>query len=423
MPAFRREVRTDDGGYYEAFVYGSRDAQPTTVGASIVGVAVDGVIAIEERPLRIVASGEIPNHPNNLTRRRTVVALDEQGFTLGREVRETPAPPRPIVETCPVSGKSTPAPKAGDGTVAAVTEQQVVVEAGGQFHYLCSGGHILGFEEDLIAQEGGNGGPSKPTNPPAATQSTGYKSHLLMRVAFPEALKGSVTEAEGHTLGKNVQDWFVDTSYGAMSFFTTVSPLIVLPRTEAWYKSQDTGSAFEVLTDARAAAKVAGFDPANFDFDTVIYTGTPGSFGGQAYVGGKGCWLKSGTGTGVACHEFGHNFGLWHSNFWSTTNGSAIGGGSHVEYGDNFDTMGSASAGDLQFNAYQKNLLNWMPTPVVHDVSASGSYRIYQMDQPALDPRQRYAIKILKDADRDYWVDFRQKFTTNAWVQGGVFLH
>jgi hypothetical protein len=100
-----------------------------------------------------------------------------------------------------------------------------------------------------------------------------------------------------------------------------------------------------------------------------------------------------------------------------------IGGGTHVEYGDTFDTMGSASAGDLQFNACHKNLLNWIPTALVHDVTVSGTYRIYQMDQPAQNPRLRYAIKTRKDADRDYWIDLRQKFTTNAWVQGGVFLH
>ncbi len=423
-PAYRREVRTDDGGIYRASTFGARNSLPTTDGAYIVGIAVDDFLAVDERPLRVVESGEIPNHPNNLTRSRTVISLDASGFTTGRIIDHSPQPPHEIVETCPVSGESTEAPKAEGGVPAPVTEEQVVVEAGGQFHFLCSGGHILGFEDELVVREGGNGGPSKPTTPPAATQGTGYKSHLLMRVAFPEALKGSVTEKEGHDLGKNVQDWFMDNSYGAMSFMTTVSPLIVLPRSEAWYKDQDTGgSAYEVLWDARVAARQAGFDPANYDFDTVIFTGTPGAFGGQAYVGGKGCWLKSGTGTGVAAHEYGHNFGLWHSNFWSTTNGSAIGGGSHVEYGDSFDTMGSASAGDYHFNAYQKNLLNWMPNAVVHDVASSGTYRIHQMDQPAQDPRLRYAIKIRKDADRDYWVDLRQKFASNAWVQGGVFLH
>ena len=424
VPPYRREVRTDDGGLYRAFVYGERLGQQTTERASIIGIAVDDLLAVDERRLRTVASGEIPNHPNNLTRERTLAKTDAQGFSLGKQISTASAPARDAVETCPVSGQSTVAPKAADGSLAPVSSEQIVVEAGGQFHFLCSGGHIHIFEEDLIAREGGNGGPTLPTSPPAATQSTGYKSHLLMRVAFPEALKGSVTEKEGYDLGKNVQDWFLDTSFGAMTFETTVTPLLILPRTETWNKDQDTGGgATEVLTDARIAAKAAGFDPANFNFDTVIYTGTPGGFGGQAYVGGKGCWLKSGTSTGVACHEYGHNFGLWHANFWSTTNGSVIGGGTHVEYGDSFDTMGSASAGDLQYNAYEKNILNWMPTALVNDATTSGTYRIYQMDQPRQDPRLRYALKIRKDSDRDYWVDLRQRFPTNAWVQGGVFLH
>ncbi len=424
VPPYRREVRMRDGGYYRAFVYGERLTQQTTESTSIVGVAVDDLMAVDERRLRTVASGEIPNHPNNLTRERTVAKTDAQGFSLGRQITTAPAPPRDTVETCPISGLSTVVPKADDGGFAPVGSEQIVVEAGGKFHFLCTGGHIHAFEEELIAREGGNGGPTQPTSPPTATQSTGYKSHLLMRIAFPEALKGSVTEKEGHDLGKNVQDWLLDSSYGAMTFATTVTPLLILPRTEAWYKEQDTGgNAYEVLTDARAAAKAAGFDPANFNFDTVIYTGSPGGFSGQAYVGSKGCWLKSGTNTGVACHEYGHNFGLWHANFWSTTNGSVIGGGTHSEYGDSFDTMGTASAGDLQFNACHKNILNWIPTTLVNDATTSGTYRIYQMDQPRQDPRLRYALKIRKDSDRDYWVDLRQRFTSNAWVQGGVFLH
>lgn len=417
-PAIRRHVQTDDGGNYRAFVYGNRAAQKTTKRASIVGIAVDDFLAVDEIPLRVVSAGEIPNHPNNLTQRRSVTTRDDTGFSADRVLREMGAS-KPIVEVCPVSGIATPVPE----KTAPIAAEQPVIEAEGQFQFLCSGGHIHEYRDALIAREGGNGGPSLPTNPPSTTQSTGYRTHLLMRVAFPEALRASVTEKEGHTLGQGVQDWFMDSSFGKLSFITTVTPLIVLPRSEAWYKSQDSGSAYEVLSDARVASKTAGFDPSNFHFDTVIYTGSPGSFGGQAYVGGKGCWLKSGTGVGVAAHEYGHNFGLWHANFWNTSETSVIGGGSHVEYGDSFDTMGSASAGDLQFNACHKNMLGWIPSTLVHSVEASGTFRIYQMDQPRQDPALKYGLKIRKDADRDYWVDLRQKFSTNKWVQGGVFLH
>ena len=419
-PAIRRQVRTDDGANYRAFVFGRRSTQQTTERASIVGIAVDDFLAVDESPLRVVAAGEIPNHPNNLTQRRRVTTRDSRGFSEGRELREQAAA-KPLVDVCPISGIASPLPESN----APISAEQPVIEAEGQVQFLCSGGHVHAYRDMLVAREGANGGPAKPSNLPTATQSTGYKSHLLMRVAFPEVRKESVSEKEGYQLGKDVEDWFVDSSFGKLSFITTVTPLLILPRTEAWYKDVDTsGSSYEVLTDARIAAKAAGFDPANFDFDTVIFTGSPGSFGGQAYVGGKGCWLKSGTGIGVACHEYGHNFGLWHANSWNTSGASIIGSGTHVEYGDSFDTMGSASAGDLQFNACHKNILGWMPDSVIHTVRSSGTYRIYQMDQPRQDPALRYAIKVRKDSDRDYWVDLRQKsFSSNRWVAGGVFLH
>ncbi len=419
-PAIRRHVRTDDGGNYRAFVFGRRNTQQTTERASIVGIAVDDFLAVDESPLRVVAAGEIPNHPGNLTQRRRVTSKDDAGFSAEISLREQAAA-KPLVDVCPVSGIESPLPENN----APVSADQPVIEAEGKFQFLCTGGHIHAYRDSLVAREGANGGPAKASNLPTATQATGFKSHLLMRVAFPEVRKESVSEKEGYQLGKDVEDWFVDSSFGKLTFITTVTPILILPRTEAWYKNADTsGSSYEVLADARVAAKAAGFDPANFDFDTVIFTGTPGSFGGQAYVGGKGCWLKSGTGVGVACHEYGHNFGLWHANSWNTGGASTIGSGTHVEYGDSFDTMGSASAGDLQFNACHKNLLGWIPAASIHNVKASGTYRIHQMDQARQDPALRYALKVQKDSDRDYWVDLRQRsFSSNRWVAGGVFLH
>ncbi|MEQ1750115.1 MAG: Calx-beta domain-containing protein, partial [Prosthecobacter sp.] len=422
--AYRREVRTQDGGVYDAHVFGDRLVQQTTHEMSVVGIAVDDVMVVDERPLRVMEAGEIPNHPNNLTRTRTLKPLDARGFVQDLIVSESPAPSRSVVETCPVSGQSTPAPKTSPGIFSAVTPNEPVVEAGGQVHYLCSGGHIRVFEDGILMQEGGNGGPITVLNAPTPTKSTGHRTNLLMRVAFPESMKPSITETEGYELGKNVQDWMLDVSSGRMTFATTVTPVIVLPRTEAWYIARDTnGGAQDVLYDARAAAKLAGFDTANYDFDAVIYSGVPGSFGGQAALGAKDCWLKSGTGVGVACHEYGHNFGLMHANYWSTTNGSTIGGGTHIEYGDFFDTMGNAVAGDYQFNACHKNILNWLPLVHTHEVITSGMYRIHQVDQPAQDTHLRYALKIRKDTARSYWVEYRQKFLSNTGIQNGVLLH
>lgn len=415
--SIRREVRTDDGGVYNAFVFGRRETQQTTERSSVLGIAVDDALAVEARAVRVVAAGQIPNHPNNRTRRRTVQPRDDKGFVQESELRETPAPERPLVETCPVSGIVT----AVSETPVAVTREQVVVEAGGQFHYLCSGGHIAGFEDEILLREGANGGPINPTNPPTPTTSTGYRRNLLIRVAFPETLNGLVTEQEGYDLSKSVQDWLLESSYGALTFATTVTPLIIMPRTEAWYVSRDTnGGATDVQIDARAAAKVAGFDTANFDFDAVIYNGAPGNFSGQAALAGKGCWLKSPS-TGVACHEFGHNLGLWHANYWNTTTGSPIGVGVNNEYGDSYDTMGTANAGIHEFNVVNKWGLKWIADSVIHDVVSSGTYRIYQMDQPTQSPLLRYALKTRKDAQRNYWAEFRQKWTTSGQLNA-IFL-
>ena len=102
--SIRREVRTDDGGVYNAFVFGRRETQQTTERSSVLGIAVDDAMAVDARAVRVVAAGEIPNHPNNRTRRRTVQPRDDKGFVQESELRETPAPERPLVETCPVSG-------------------------------------------------------------------------------------------------------------------------------------------------------------------------------------------------------------------------------------------------------------------------------------------------------------------------------
>jgi hypothetical protein len=129
---------------------------------------------------------------------------------------------------------------------------------------------------------------------------------------------------------------------------------------------------------------------------------------------------------GVTAHELGHNYGLLHANFWDTSidNSSlGIGLGANVEYGNIYDTMGAASAGNNQFNAMFKNFLDWLPNTAVADASSNGVYRIYPFDVPNRVAGRVYAATIRKDYQRDYWVEFRQAFTSNPWLQYGVLLN
>ena len=161
-----------------------------------------------------------------------MIARGPDGYVSDPVLREGVGAAREVVEVCPVSGLATPAPRSAEGGFDAVVPGQAVVEVEGKVIFLCFGGHIHELEEQLAA-EGGNGDPIKPTSPPTATTTTGYRTNLLMRIAFPESRRESVSEKDGHDLGKNVQDWFVDSSYGAMTLLTTVTPILVLPRTEA----------------------------------------------------------------------------------------------------------------------------------------------------------------------------------------------
>lgn len=389
----RREARIGQDRKYDAHVFGRRISQPTTENASLNGIAIGAALALDDRPLRVLERGEIPDAT------------------------------KPVVETCPVSGKSTEVARANDDALPPIDDTTPAVEIDGTIHYLCDGGHIVAIEEQLVAGEGVTGGPVKPTTTITSTQSTGVRTLLYMRVAFPESNREPQTETAAYEMMRQVNDWFVENSFGNIYLLTTVTPLLVLPRSEAWYNGGG-GDEYDVRADAQALARSLGYDTSQYDLDIVAYTGGPGSFGGLGYVGGKGTWLKSIT-VGVAVHELGHNFGLWHANFWDTSGTSVIGSGSNGEYGNSFDTMGSASAGNLHFNANHKAKINWLPEQTfVHRATASGTYRIFAFDQPRLDPANRYAIKVVKDSDRDYWLEFRQKYgASNLWLRDGVSLN
>jgi hypothetical protein len=393
-PSIRRQARMADGSGYDVFTFGERLRQATTENAFLSGVAMDRAMALDERRLRVLEKGEIPD------------------------------PKKPVADYCPVSRKSTPV-TGQTGPLPPVNQSTPAVEIAGTVHFLCSGGHIRQVEEGLIAQEGGSGGATKPVSAPSSW-TLGARSLLYIRVAFPETRKEPQTEAAAYAMLQQVNDFFVENSYGALYLASTVTPLLIMPRSEAWYMSGAAGGGdeFDLRTDALEAARQAGYDTNQFDLDILAYSGGPGSFGGLAYVGGKGTWLKSLT-AGVACHELGHNLGVWHANFWNTNGKSVIAAGTNQEYGNTFDTMGNAVAGDYHFNTQFKSQLGWLPqSSFAHTVTAGGMYRVYAHDQARLDPLNRYALVVAKDNDREYWAEFRQKsLGGNTAIRDGLVLH
>ncbi len=411
-PAFQPYTRTvakEDGTQWNAFVYGARAGQRTMSKASINGISVGRDMAVADSPLRRLEPGERP------------VAAS-----------------RAVVEVCPVSGKETAVARTAAGELPAVTEETPAVETAERIVYVCSGGHITQVVEQLSAEEerahwesmgvtlnagAGSGSGPAPVGTIPGSSTTGLRKFLYIRATFPDHRIDPQSEAECQDALRQMDDYITQTSYGRCYFTYAVPPLVVLPYPESWYvQYQADGSSADTLiqNQARTIARAMGYDYLSYDLDAVRWNGAVGSYGGSASVGGRGMRLKTSS-VGTFCHELGHNLGVWHANYWGTNPPSSIGTGANVEYGNLFDVMGSS--GSLgQFTAHFKNILSWLPNETHWKVTSSGLYRIHQFDAATADPTQRYALRVVKDVEREYWAEFRQRLTTNTGFMNGLMM-
>jgi uncharacterized repeat protein (TIGR02543 family) len=378
-------IATIDGREYQAYVYGRRLGEPTRRNIPLSGVAVEDLLAVRDSPIRMLSPDEV-------------------------------APWLATVSEADCSVCEEPADARGQPVIAAV---------GAGLRVLCCPEHAAELEDDLTAAEsGGPTGDFDADDVQASAWTEGLKSVILIRVDFSDLTGVSLTESGGATLINNLHNFYNEMSYGRAGFRpvdggSAVTPILRMPETAAYYGGNNRYG--QLRSDARAAATAAGYVLSQYNLDVTCMGPVPGfGWSGLAYVGAAGMWLRNSFGTGVAGHELGHNFGLHHAGFWDTGGASIIGPGTHLEYGDGFDTMGSASAGNNHFNARYKSYLNWLQPGETQTASTSGLYRIYAHDQP-LTPGSR-GLRIARNSTTNYWVEFRQKFTGNRWLMNGAGL-
>lgn len=399
LPAGSLTVRVAEmrnGKTYDAHVYGRRaEKVEWTANASLNGVAIDSDFAVNEDPWRPLEIGEIPNEE------------------------------KPVSSVCPVSGKNAAEPEAAEEPVA---EETPAIETATETIFFCDGSHIMLYGETLILGEGSSGGAIGFTGilPAVPTPSIGVVRVLYIPTTYLDQNAVPSTESKSYELLRDVSDFYSKSSFGKLTLVSTVTPPIKLPHTEAWYVQRDTSNGGDIdgegvsHSHARAAARRLGFDDANYDCVVMRHEGGPGSYGGLG--GGSSVWLR-GDSVGVLAHEIGHCFGLAHANFWNTAGTSAIGAGTNSEYGDTYDNMGSSgSFPNGHYNAQAKSQVRWLPSNFIQPVNQSGVFRIHAFDQTSLDPSNRYAMTIVKDAQRTYWGEVRSLFTSNPWTQRGMLL-
>ncbi|MCP5556202.1 MAG: PKD domain-containing protein [Verrucomicrobiaceae bacterium] len=392
----QRVAEFSSGKTYDAHVYGRREETVTWLpNASLNGVAIDTDFAVSEDPIRVLEIGEIPD---------------------ASKVTKT---------LCPVSGNETAGAALEEGE--AVDEETPAVEAYGEITYLCNGDHATIYREIVLQAEGGTGGPTQFTGilPAAPTPSLGVVKVLYMPVTYADQNGVPATESKCYEVMRDVGDFYSKASFGRLTLLTTVTPPIKLPHNEAWYIQRDTSNGGDIdgegmsHSHARNEARRLGFDSNDYDCVVMRHKGGPGSYGGLG--GGSSVWVRSDS-VGIVAHEVGHCFGLAHANYWDTAGTSSIGAGTNAEYGDTYDNMGNGPTPAGQYNAQAKSQIKWLPPEYREEVTQSGLYRIYAFDQARLNPARRYAMTLVKDAQRTYWGEVRSLFTSNNWASNGMIL-
>lgn len=370
---------------FAAFVYGQRVNQPTLRDVSLHGIALDRNLALHESPVRDVPTAEAS------------ALLAAQPDALCAEGGDHPAG-NPLAR---------------------------VLEAYGQPAFLCCPEHAGRFEARLAAA--GTGTSSADANLgaslAASPATTGLKRLLFIRVDFSDLQGESFTTARAGDLTRELHSFYQNNSFGRAGFFeigagSEVTPVFRMPRTAASYGSND--DAGDLRTDARNAARAAGYVLGNYDYDLTCMKSVPGfGWAGLGFVGAPGAWIRGTSSTGVTAHELGHNYGLNHANYWDTTGPTVTGPGESIEYGDKFDTMGAASAGNNHFNARYKRLLGWLHDDEYAVATTNGTYRIHAHDFTNSVAGSR-GLQVFANARTNYWVEFRQRFSSNRWLFNGV---
>ncbi|MEO5713956.1 MAG: hypothetical protein ABIT37_10760, partial [Luteolibacter sp.] len=138
-----------DRSEYVAFPYGRRAELNYLPDVSVLGIALDGALAVSDSPIRILEAGETPD---------------------GKQVSEV----------CLISGETTPVKTNGSLNTHEIT----AVETNGMIQMVCKPEHISKLEARLIGGEGlqANGAPgsSTVTGRPAYAWTHGTKKVLVI---------------------------------------------------------------------------------------------------------------------------------------------------------------------------------------------------------------------------------------------------
>jgi len=406
-----------DGHTYDAYVYGERMRQWSLRSVPLWGVAVDDQLALAESPLRILDAEET----------KDVVAAGQV----------------PADSTCPLCAQP-----------SAAQNQPTLGDDGGNILAFDNPAHAKSYGRILALGSSGGRGGSGGGGPINSGGFQGSVTFLYMRLVFPDDPVEPISEDAAYKDLDDLNKYYESASFHTVNIVGVVTPPLMMPYPKKWYETPPPADptaataappkvGSDLMPHALAAARAAGYNPGDYNDGSIRFA----RLQGIAYGGLSSSPIQLlANGVGVLGHEFGHHLGLGHANYWDTSisDGSKVsanpiaapglpvettsaighettyGAGKSVEYGDAWSLQGANSAG--HFNASEKSQLGWLPDAGVRLFNAAGgdTVRVHSLESDVLEEGKKYAIRVRRSSDREYWFQYRTTVAGNSFLTNGL---
>ncbi len=428
-----------EDGRFEAFTFGRRTGVMSKHSIPVQGITLDGAAAMHDLALRRLDAAE--------------VATAQRLFPMGQKDAAKSF----------LSGES-------------LAVAPVVALGGGRLYHFANEAELTQLNEALAKLDdlpGPNAGSDVLYQAKAADGSSGGfdlsgaqaaeqmqadawtenpKNVFLIRVDFSDLQGLSYSQVTtANVMNGVVSDQIRDMSYGKTWIIAGASQnLYRMPQTSSYYVNGGASRNSELLRDARntfrntrsggdASINIGpvsntgngdGGGLGSYDIVGVLFGGLGLSSGGVTYAGlagGGNLWMQDSISRNTFTHEFGHNYGIGHSGFWQTSDGSIFGTGSNVEYGDDYDIMGDGGVPKGHFHAQAKAKLNWLTSSEWSDATASGSatYRVHRIDSRFTTGTPR-GVRLTRSAvsgSEEYlWLGYRPLYEGLPFLEKGAYL-
>jgi hypothetical protein len=228
---------------------------------------------------------------------------------------------------------------------------------------------------------------------PSAGAATKGNEHVLIILASAGSKPYPVADVQ--RTAREANAFFEASSFGQVHLDVDVTPwLPVIANASACGLS--TRGLDTVVAPARQAADRAGFDPDLYD--DVVYTLADSHCGFLGETYGHQVMLTREPTVPLLLHELGHTFGLGHAQAADCMTSPVRCG--IYETGDTMSPMGS---GTLDFSAYEKFILGWIPAQPRVSIA-----KTYVLAPPTSFSKLAQAL-IVDTAQGSWWIEYRSR--------------